>query len=206
MADRARSLELYRGHAPTYERAWALEILRRPAVAALALEPGHVVIDAGCGTGLSFDALQQAIGPRGRIIGIDQSPQMLARARALVAARGWRNVTLLESPVEDADIPERADALLFVLVHDVLRSDAALANVLGALRPGGRVGASGRKLPRWYPWPARAMYVRRRRRYQTSAEGLHRLWDKLARLVPDLRARTLLPGWNFVAWGRWPHE
>jgi ubiquinone/menaquinone biosynthesis C-methylase UbiE len=44
----------------------------------LAPASGSVVLDMGCGTGLNFVGLEEAIGPRGRLIGIDLSSDMLA--------------------------------------------------------------------------------------------------------------------------------
>jgi demethylmenaquinone methyltransferase/2-methoxy-6-polyprenyl-1,4-benzoquinol methylase len=175
--------------------------LRRQAVAALRLRPGDVVLDVGCGVGLSFPLLQQAIGREGRIIGVEQSPDMLARARRLVDSQGWQNVTLLEAAAEEAVIPVQADALLLVLVHDILQSDEALENVLRALRPGGRVVAAGRKWAPWFLWPLNILAARGNRRFQTTFEGLGRPWDRLERLAPGLTVRTVLPGNRFVARG-----
>ena len=50
----------------------------------LAPQPGEVILDVGCGTGRNFERIRERIGPAGRLIGIEQSPEMLARARALV--------------------------------------------------------------------------------------------------------------------------
>ncbi|MCG6970554.1 MAG: methyltransferase domain-containing protein [Gammaproteobacteria bacterium] len=44
------------------------------------LAPGGTVVDLGCGTGLNFPLLQQAVGPVGRVISVDLSAEMLARA------------------------------------------------------------------------------------------------------------------------------
>ena len=124
---------LYRRAAGSFDlsTAW-LEPYRRRAVSQLRLQPGEVVADVGCGTGLSFAAIQAAIGPTGRLVGIEPSPEMLAAARARVADAGWDNVTLLEAAAEDAVLPEPADAVLFAFTHDVVRSPEALANVLKA--------------------------------------------------------------------------
>ncbi|MET7420543.1 methyltransferase domain-containing protein [Dactylosporangium sp. NPDC005555] len=51
------------------------------AVAAAALPPGGIVVDAGCGTGRALPALRAAVGPAGLAIGLDHTPQMLAVAR-----------------------------------------------------------------------------------------------------------------------------
>ena len=202
MSDRRRSLELYRRQAPGYGAHWTLRRLRREAVAALELQPGQVVLDVGCGIGLNFRLLQEGIGPQGQLIGVEQSPDMLARARSLVASEGWTNVTLLEAPAEEAVIPLQADAALLVLVHDVLQSDEALTNVLRSMRPGGRLVIAGRKWAPWFLWPVNVLNRRTHWRFQTTSEGMDRPWDKLERLAPGLTVRTLLPGNKFVAWGR----
>src|ERR1700734_3875316 len=54
---------------------------RLRAVQALGLRPGGTVIDIACGTGLNFPLLQKAVGPGGRIVGVDLTDAMLARAQ-----------------------------------------------------------------------------------------------------------------------------
>ena len=66
-------------------------------MAALQLQPGQVVLDVGCGTGLSLALLRAAVGETGRIYGFDQSPEMLALARTRAASAGWHNVKLFET-------------------------------------------------------------------------------------------------------------
>jgi SAM-dependent methyltransferase len=51
------------------------------AVEAAGLPPGGVVVDAGCGTGRALPALRAAVGPAGTVVGLDHTPQMLARAQ-----------------------------------------------------------------------------------------------------------------------------
>ncbi len=83
--------DLLSGEYPVYRagRTLGLELL--------GLEPGAQVLDVGCGTGLNFRLLQEAIGPGGTIVGIDRSPGMLARARRKAQRAGWTNVILLEA-------------------------------------------------------------------------------------------------------------
>ena len=95
----------------------------------------------GSGTGLCCGLLQDKVGPHGSVVGIEESPQMAAVAREHIEQEGWRNVTVVESPAEDADIPVTADAALFCAVHDILQSPDALRNVMAKLRPGAWVAA-----------------------------------------------------------------
>ena len=144
-----RDQAAYSTEAELYQaRTRLLHHWRHRVVELLGLCGGDVVIDVGCGTGLCFDLLQQRIGPGGVIVGIDASGPMLELAQRRVADHGWRNVVLLQAPVEDAAIPHAADAVLFCAVHDVLQSPAALANLFAHARPGARVAAVGGK---WAP-------------------------------------------------------
>src|SRR6201989_1322597 len=68
---------------------------RRQAVQALDLRPGDSVIDIACGTGLNFPLIEEAIGPDGRIIGVDLTDAMLARAQDRIATNAWSNIRLV---------------------------------------------------------------------------------------------------------------
>jgi demethylmenaquinone methyltransferase/2-methoxy-6-polyprenyl-1,4-benzoquinol methylase len=201
--DRDTALDLYAGHAAAYDEDtdWAGPERAR-AVELLDLRPGDVVFDVGCGTGLCFAALHGAVGESGRIVGIEQSVDMLAQADARVEEAGWTNVDLVLGAVEDVDLPGEADAALFCFTHDVLRLPAAVDNVLDHLRPGGRVSAVG---PMWAPWWAPAMNVLIwycTSPYVTTFEGFDEPWSHLAARVADLKVeRQELLG-RYFAWGR----
>ncbi len=79
----------------------SLEGLYRPfreAVAArLTLAPGQRVIDAGCGTGQSFDVLSPAVGPEGLVVGVDLSTGMLRKAGQRAERKGFSNVRLAQA-------------------------------------------------------------------------------------------------------------
>src|SRR3974377_1605841 len=89
-ADRRRDrlIETYRKKAKHYDITsllypvpgyphWAQ---RGGAVQALGLRAGDSVVDIACGTGLNFPLIEEVIGPDGRIIGVDLTDAMLARA------------------------------------------------------------------------------------------------------------------------------
>jgi ubiquinone/menaquinone biosynthesis C-methylase UbiE len=169
-----------------------IETFRRQYVGRLGLKPGETVLDVGCGTGFSFPMLEEAVGPQGRVIGIEQSPDQLALARALVERSGWHNVTLLNSPVEDANIPAGADAALISFSHDIMRTPKGLENVIRSLKPGARIVAVGMK---WAPWWALGVNLRTwriARTFITTFEGFSRPWSHLANLVSSLEVEPLV--------------
>src|ERR1700759_3121048 len=67
---------------------------RLRAVRALGLRPGASVVDIACGTGLNFPLIEEAIGPEGRIVGVDLTDAMLAQAQGRIETNGWRNINL----------------------------------------------------------------------------------------------------------------
>ena len=200
--DRAAALAQYRRRAGIYDLELALlEPLRRRAIALLALRPGQVVLDVGCGTGLSLGLLNQAIGATGRIIGIEQSPEMIERARQRVVQRQLPGVTLLNSPVEIAAIPVQADAALFHFTHDILRQAAAIALVMAHLKPGARVVASGLK---WAPpllWPVNLLVLPAALHSVTSTEGLASPWDRLSVHLDPFEVESVYFGGAYLASG-----
>jgi len=137
----ARFYDLLVRPLPLFER------LRRKSVERLGLRPGETVVDLGCGTGLSLELLERGVGPRGRIVGVEITPEMLAKAREKVARHGWSNVTLIESNAEEVDLePGSVDAVLCCLANDIMHSKAAVERAVRALRPGGRFVATGVRL------------------------------------------------------------
>jgi demethylmenaquinone methyltransferase/2-methoxy-6-polyprenyl-1,4-benzoquinol methylase len=62
----------------------------------MGLRAGDTVLDLGCGTGLSFELLVNAVGPTGQVIGVDASAQMLRVAARRVVRNGWSNVRVIK--------------------------------------------------------------------------------------------------------------
>ena len=200
------ALAQYRRRASIYNIELALfEPIRRSAIARLGLRPGDTVIDAGCGTGLSLPLLRAAVGPGGRIVGIEQSPEMLAQARACVHKQGWQNVTLIEASVEDAAIgglPDAgADAALFHFTHDILREPSAVANVAGALRPGASVVACGLKWATAWALPVNLFVLGAALHSVSSLAGLAQPWSLLAARLDGLEVDSAGAGAFFIARG-----
>jgi SAM-dependent methyltransferase len=109
------------------------------AVAELHLQPGQTAVDLGCGTGRALPHLRAAVGPRGRVLGLDLTPQMLATARghgrhhlAWLILADARRLPLPSGGVHGAF----AAGLLPHLPNPV----AGLAELARVTRAGGRLG------------------------------------------------------------------
>jgi SAM-dependent methyltransferase len=192
----------YSEHASSYDcMTGAYQGFRRAIVDALPLRPAHVVLDVGCGTGLCFGLLVQKVGQEGGVVGIEESPEMVAMARERIEQEGWRNVTVMQSRAEDARAAVTADAALFCAVHDILQSRAALRNVMNHLRPGAGVAAGGGK---WAaPWmvAVNLSVMILHSPYVRSFEGFHRPWSHLEQLLEDVHVRELAFGSWYIVTG-----
>lgn len=200
--NRSIALRQYRSRARIYDLELALfEPVRRRAIDLLHLKNGDRVLDVGCGTGLSFSALEGLVGREGSIVGIEQSPEMLERARARAAENRWKNVALISASVEEAAIPIAADAALFHFTHDIMRTPSALANVVSHLKPGARIVASGLKWAPIWAMPLNVLVWNAAMRSTSTIEGLTRPWSHLEPLVSGLELEQMLGGTVYVASG-----
>jgi ubiquinone/menaquinone biosynthesis C-methylase UbiE len=112
---------------------------RRRAVQALRLSPGATVVDLACGTGQNFPLIERAIGPEGRIIGVDLTDAMLAQAERRIDQEGWSNVSLVQADAAAYAFPTEVDAILstYAFSHLVECGDVIVGGG-EALSPGGR--------------------------------------------------------------------
>jgi SAM-dependent methyltransferase len=121
------------------------------AVEALRPPTGGTVLDAGCGTGRALPFLRQAVGPAGRVVGLDLTPEMLAEAAATQGAGGG----LVQGDVNWLPLPTSSVDAVFgagLLPHlsDPARGLAELARVtrptgrLALFHPIGRVALAAR--------------------------------------------------------------
>lgn len=124
-----------------FGRLLRVERFRERAIHALGDIDGATVLDIGCGTGRNFPFLVHRVGRQGRVLGIDYSAGMLARARKRVDAHRWSNVELVRGDAAMLDdLPESVDAVISVwcmgIVYDI---EAALERAVAILRPGGPI-------------------------------------------------------------------
>jgi arsenite methyltransferase len=105
------------------------------------LSPGERVLDLGCGAGTDSLVAAQMVGDGGRVIGIDMTPEMLAKARVAAAELGAANVEFVEGEIEQLPLPdESVDVVISNGVIDLVPDkDAVFAEIQRVLRPGGRI-------------------------------------------------------------------
>jgi demethylmenaquinone methyltransferase/2-methoxy-6-polyprenyl-1,4-benzoquinol methylase len=211
---------------PTYDRYAALLSFgqdprwRRFLVSRIDVGPRATVLDVATGTGaVARELLAQK---RCTVVGLDQSPEMLAEARRRLPG----SVTLIEGHAEELPFPDAAfDALTFTyLLRYVDDPSAVLRELARVVRPGGTIAGLEFALPRG-PWrPLWELYVRAglpaagrvlspgwaevgdflgpsiRSFYARFPESrlLELWWDAGIR---DVRARRLSLGGGIVTWG-----
>lgn len=140
---RAVTQSFYTRYADVYDllstRGPLVGRLRRRTAAALAPAAGDTVVEFGCGTGANFRYLREAVGPRGRVVGVDFAPGMVARAARRGDGRGETHVVRGDATAPAVD-PAAVDAVVVTFVSGMLADPAAAvdawADLLGA---GGRL-------------------------------------------------------------------
>lgn len=201
--NQARAIALYRDHARGYDASAERTMrFRQRTIAKLALKPGDRVLDVACGTGLSFPMLREGVGEQGEVIGIDISPEMLEHARHRVSEAGWNNVSVIESPLESAELPGQFDAILFNFTHDIVRSPPAVERIFSASTPGARIAIAGMKYFPWWLSPANILVRRMARPYMTTFDGLEKPWELLLPYLSDFSYQSELYGMAYLGWGQ----
>jgi demethylmenaquinone methyltransferase/2-methoxy-6-polyprenyl-1,4-benzoquinol methylase len=172
---------------------------RRKATARLELKPGDRVLEIGCGTGRNFPYLREAVGPEGRVYGVDLSPGMLGKARALCDRNHWNNVELIQSDAAEYVPPEPLDGVVFGLSYNTMPHHlAVLRHAWNQLRPGGRLVIMDAKLP---PGPGGnlvlpfSLWLMKR---TMLGNPLIRPWEDLARLSDDFDMQEFMFGSYYV--------
>lgn len=150
----------YRRLAPIYDYGMPLYRLiglrmdqyRQETISNLDLQAGETVVDLGCGTGLNLAGLVDGVGPSGRVIGVDLSPEMLEKARRKVERQGWANVELVESDMATFSFPKHVDKVIATLALATVDDyDTVVERVVDSLKPGGRLANFEMTWPETWP-------------------------------------------------------
>jgi ubiquinone/menaquinone biosynthesis C-methylase UbiE len=208
--ENARLIALYQKQAKGYDQSGihGLDAFRREAVRRLELKRGDLVVDIGCGTGLNFALLQEAIGETGRIIGVDLTDAMLEQARLRVATEGWKNVELVQADATQYQFPTQVDGILstFALTF-VPQAKLVIQNGCRALAPGRRWVVLDMAWPAAWPvWLHPLLFFLRLSRYGITGEVIRRrpwqtVWSTMQRSLVEVERQLFWMGFFYLAWG-----
>lgn len=179
--------------------------IRARAVERLGLKPGDLVLEVGCGTGRNLPYLVNAVGPEGRVYGVDYSDGMLARARALCQRRGWKNVTLLQQDACELELPEHVQAALFSLSYAVMPEPrGALERAWRYVREGGTVVILDAKLLPGLLGKLQRPFILLMMKATVLGDPDVRSWDDLRELTPHFQMEEVNLGTYYICRGTKP--
>lgn len=212
-ADEVRSL--YDRIAPGYDLASAVPTLLGRmrlgprAIDLLDLRPGDTAVDLGCGTGVNLEGLAHAVGPTGRVIGVDLSAGMLTQARRRRVVRdASTRIDLVQADLREHTLPVDTRGVLSTFAMEMVPEyDEVIAHLCELLADtGGRLAISGlRRPPGWPEWEVRLGIALTRPFGVTRAYEHLRPWEALRRHADEIAFETTLYGAIYLAVGK-PHS
>lgn len=205
--DSAEVRQLYDRVAPFYDlltapyRWFGAYNLADQAIAKLYLQLGDTVVDLGTGTGRNLAALAKDVGPSGRVIGVDISPAMLAKAAAKIDQ--INNIELVEADISTYQLPPDTRAVISTYAIEMLPDyDQVVARLAQQMPEDGRIATTGLKEPeRWPEWLIRLASAINRPFGVAREYRSHRPWEAIHRYTTNTSYSESLAGALYLAAG-----
>jgi ubiquinone/menaquinone biosynthesis C-methylase UbiE len=208
-------IKLYRKRAKNYDWTANLYYLigfrewrqRRETVRSLRLQTGDTVVEIGCGTGLNFGLLREAVGASGKIIGVDATDSMLTQAEKRVRNHGWSNVILACSDARSFRFPEGISGVLTTYALSIMpKPEDVLGRGLHSLKAGGRLSVLDLQVPYWLPsWLVPPIISLVKPFGATTTWVRRRPWEtiqkRMMELFPHVETRTFYGGIAYLITG-----
>lgn len=117
------------------------------------IKPGDTVVDLGSGAGNDSFIARSEVGDSGKVIGIDFSPEMVAKARINNAKRGYTNVEFIEADIENMPLEDNsADVVVSNCVLNLLpQKDKIFREIYRVLKHDGHFCVSDVVLNGFFP-------------------------------------------------------
>lgn len=210
--EKNRIINVYQKRASSYNSdvklfnliGWRVNYYRKVAVEAMNLKKGDTVIDLCCGTGLNFPHLYNAVGDKGKIIGVDLSADMLKEAEKQVINEGWENVTLIHEDAAKFEFPKSIHGIVSSYAVTLIPEyDSVIQSGSSSLATGGRFVILDFKKPdNWPDWFAKLMVSIFIKPYGGTFEMKDRhTWESLKKYLPLVDFKEFYFGSTYMAIG-----
>lgn len=168
----------------------------------IGIQPGWHCLDVGCGAMGILGPLSRRVGPKGKVVGIDKDPVLLAAAREYVQDEGLANVEVVEADARNSGLPHNSFDFVhtrFVLVFG--SAEQILAEMLALARPGGILAVQESDQRSWHFYPENETWPRLKNALEAAfvqiggnanlGQVILPMLRKLGLVEPRLRAETL---------------